>query len=184
MKRLQPAGFGLLLVAGLAGIASAQECAIEDSDLFTGGGQNERVNRIGREGAGPPVDLIAFRTSLRVNTDGAPNSYHPGDLRGQVRAINNICNGVSARDAAGNRLGCAATRDAFTRFRDAGWVEPAGVTIRWQNVIAQRIVGGRAVPCIFDSGPHAGYFGSLTTLKNGLPQGLFCANKWPRETGR
>ncbi|WP_150285994.1 hypothetical protein [Rhabdaerophilum calidifontis] len=127
----------------------------------------ERVHLIGRSD-GQPMSLIAFRAGLRVNTDGAPISYHPDDLRGRVKAINNICNGVSVRDMAGRRLGCGEARAAFAAFRDRNWVEPPGVTIRWQNVIAARSEGGRSIPCVFRSGPHAGYLGSLTTLKNGL----------------
>jgi len=169
--RRRSLGFACFFAANIIGIASAQECAIADTDLFTGGAQSERVNRVAREGAGQAIDLIAFRTKLRVNTDGAPNSYHPDDLRGQLKAINNICNGVSARNASGVKLNCAETREAFARFRGAEWVDPVGINIRWQNVIAHRVVGGRAVPCVFQTGPNIGYLGSLTTLKNGLPPG-------------
>src|SRR5262245_34541886 len=36
------------------------------------------------------TDAIAFASQMQVNTDGAPDSYHPDDI-----GITHICNGVS-----------------------------------------------------------------------------------------
>ena len=140
-----------------------QQCRVIDSRTFVP--QNKRVRLVSRPGGAQR--FVFFRTSLRVNTDGAPNSYHPDDLTGSRLAINNICNGVSAT-RNGVRLGCQGIRQAFAQFRDNNWRVPAGHTINWQNVIAARVENGRTVPCVFRTGAFAGYFGSLTSLKNDL----------------
>ncbi|MCB9037266.1 MAG: hypothetical protein H6557_11660 [Lewinellaceae bacterium] len=36
--------------------------------------------------------LILFQTTLQVNTDGTPLSYHPQDLGGKTKALNTIGN--------------------------------------------------------------------------------------------
>lgn len=150
--------------------AVAQQCDVKDVDRFgPPGPRQERIHLVDNgQGDGNAADVIVFRTSLRVNTDGAPNSYSPSDLTGTTNAINNICNGVSVRDSKGEPLGCSSIRSVFAAFRDSGWREPAGYSIRWQNVIAPRRVGDRTIPCVFESGPYKGFFGSLTTLRNGL----------------
>jgi len=40
--------------------------------------------------------------------------------------------------------------------------------ISWQSVLAARNENGRTIPCVFRDGDFKGYFGSLTSLKNGL----------------
>lgn len=129
--------------------------------------QQKRVKLVSRPGA-PAHKVIFFRTSLRVNTDGAPNSYHPQDLTGSLKAINNICNGVSVK-RNGQRLGCSSAIPVIRQFIANNFREPAGTSITWQNVIAGTTdATGRKIPCVFKSGEFAGYFGSLTSLKNGL----------------
>lgn len=156
-----------IVIALSSVIAVYGQCRVVRQGVFTP--QNKRVRLVARSGAaGGAHRVIFFRTSLRVNTDGAPNSYHPHDLTGSVRAINNICNGVSVR-RNGVRLGCRRAREVFAQFRDNNFTEPAGHSIRWQNVIAATTdERGRAIPCVFRTGEFAGYFGSLTSLKNGL----------------
>ena len=129
--------------------------------------QNKPVKLVSRPGA-PAHKVIFFRTSLRVNTDGAPNSYHPQDLKGSVKAINNICNAASVR-RNGQKLPCPDARSVFAQFVANNFKEPTGTSIKWQNVIAATTdATGRIIPCVFKSGPFTGYFGSLTSLKNGL----------------
>lgn len=167
---LRRPGLAALACLTAAHSAAAQQCDIKDVEQFgPPGPRQERIHLVDNgEGDGNANDVIVFRTSLRVNTDGAPTSYSPSDLTGSKTAINNICNGVSVRNAKGEKLGCASTRSVFAAFRDSGWREPAAYRIRWQNVIAPRRVGDRVVPCVFENGPHKGFFGSLTTLRNGL----------------
>jgi hypothetical protein len=51
------------------------QCNVIQQGVFA---QQTRVKLVSRPGA-PAHKVIFFRTSLRVNTDGAPNSYHPQD---------------------------------------------------------------------------------------------------------
>ena len=117
--------------------------------------------------------IILFQTTLRVNTDGSPISYHPQDLRGRDKALNNICNAVVVKKtgSAANlcRTDFGAAIGVFEKFRDTKYqTVPDGFQITWANVLAATKSQGRDVPCVFTSGPFQGYFGSLTALKNGL----------------
>lgn len=143
--------------------AAYGQCRVIESRTFVP--QNKRVRLVSRPDGGGRA--VFFRTSLRVNTDGAPNSYHPNDLRGAQLAINNICNGVAVT-RNGVRLGCQGIRQAFAQFRDGDWRVPPGHTISWQSVIAARTENGRTIPCVFREGEYKGYLGSLTSLKNEL----------------
>lgn len=149
--------------------AAYGQCRVVRSGVFRPQDQRKSVRLVTRQDDNSGAhNVIFFRTSLRVNTDGAPNSYHPQDLTGSVRAINNICNGVSVR-RNGVALNCRRAREVFAQFRDNDFNVPAGHTINWRNVIAATTNSqGRTVPCVFRSGDFAGYFGSLTSLKNGL----------------
>lgn len=110
-------------------------------------------------------NFVFFKTSLRVNTDGAPNSYHPNDLSGKEKAINNICNGIAVyKQGSKKALSCTEAKKVFAQFRDNNWRIPNGYTINWQNVIASK----ENKPCVFQTGEFQGYFGSLTSLKNDL----------------
>lgn len=127
--------------------------------------------------------LILFKTNLQVNTDGAPISYHPYDLRGDSIAINTILNGVAIYRIKDNiRISNPKQPNAFSdkqkaemrkeayavfeRFRDSNFESiPTGYTINWQNVL---ISDGKGKPCIFKTGKYIGYFASATALKNGL----------------
>lgn len=142
------------------------QCNVIQRGMFA---PHQRVKLVSRPGA-PAHKVIFFRTSLRVNTDGAPNSYHPQDLSGSVQAINNICNAVTVR-RNGQKLRKCSTGiiPVITQFIANNFREPAGTKITWQNVIAAtKDATGRKIPCVFKSGEFTGYFGSLTSLKNGL----------------
>jgi len=155
------------MIALSSAATSYGQCRVVRRGVFTP--QDKRVSIVARAGdISGEHPVIFFRTSLRVNTDGAPNSYHPQDLTGSVRAINNICNGVSVT-RNGVTLGCAGARQVFAQFRDNNFREPPGHRINWQNVIAATTnESGRTIPCVFRSGEFTGYFGSLTSLKNDL----------------
>jgi len=133
--------------------------------------QNKKILLLHDAAGQKPV--ILFQTRLRVNTDGAPLSYHPDDPRGRDKALNNVCNAiVVSRTGSDANLCFTAFGDAirvFEQFRDSSYrTVPAGFRITWANVLATRKLDGRDVPCVFSQGPFAGYFGSLTALKNGL----------------
>jgi hypothetical protein len=129
--------------------------------------QNKLVGLM--KGSDARSDFILFRSRLKVNTDGAPTSYHSVDLEGRTLAINNIANAISITESKGKRhVSYSKTVELFRRFRDANWVQPESYVVHWQSVLASRRDDARAIPCVFKSGPYAGYFGSLTALKNGL----------------
>lgn len=115
-------------------------------------------------------NIILFQTNLRVNTDGSPLSYHPQDLLGQDKALNNICNAIAVRKGTSKTNLCISNFSEaikiFGKFRDSGFVAiPQGYRITWKNVLATTQDGK---PCVFQSGEFKGYFGSLTALNNGL----------------
>jgi len=117
--------------------------------------------------------IILFQTKLRVNTDGSPRSYHPRDPRGAEKAINTVCNAIVVKrvGSIGNlcRTEFGTAIGVFERFRDSHYRNvPDGFTIAWENVLPAVTKRGRKVPCVFASGPFAGFFGSLTALKNGV----------------
>lgn len=146
--------------------AQAQHYRILQRDVFQP--QHKRVLLIGD--ATNRKSMILFQTPLRVNTDGAPTSYHPFDLPGRVKALNNICNAISVRSVpAGIKQPCGKAMEVFSQYRDNDWTVPDGYKIKWNNVIAARMTNRQAVPCVFSAGEYQGYFGSLTSLKNDLP---------------
>jgi hypothetical protein len=116
-----------------------------------------------------------FNAPLAINTDGAPNSYHPEDILGETLAINRMRNGIVIRKGE-IKLPCRPTNCAeydrlFSLWRAAGFQPPENVLgledvrISWQSVMAATPAGR---PCVFGTGSYQGYFGSLTALKNGL----------------
>src|SRR5271163_4938632 len=70
-------------------------CSIQRQEIFAP--QNKTVALASKSGAAADAQFVLFQSKLRVNTDGAPNSYHPADPKGQTKAINNIANAISVR---------------------------------------------------------------------------------------
>lgn len=128
--------------------AGGAACDLPDSFIHPSRDGNRTVL------AGPGV--LAFRAPYAVNTDGAPNSYHPADPWGtEGLAINTICNGVSAVTAAGETVDyrqCRRLVDIFTAERDAGW--PAGGDrIQFYGAVAEADSGaGAERPCLQPDG--------------------------------
>lgn len=117
--------------------------------------------------------LIFFKTKLQVNTDGTPISYHPYDLRGNEKAINNIGNAiVVTKDSLKENLCKSHYNEAiavFEKYRDSNYeVVPKGYKIIWQNVLNTETINGIKKPCVIKTGKYKGYFSSATSLKNGL----------------
>jgi hypothetical protein len=157
----------------------AQNFKLSQTKIFPP--QNKKVLLL-RQATGQK-QIILFQTRLRVNTDGSPLSYHPDDLLGRSKALNNICNAVAVRKGTSKCNLCikddvpgeqcvarfAEAVQVFAKFRDSGYqTVPAGFSITWQNVLAPRKDGNKVIPCVFKSGPFEGYFGSLTGLRNDL----------------
>lgn len=142
--------------------AASPPCRVDRTAAFAG----ETLRLARPQALAPAANLGLFKAPLAVNTDGAPTSYHPLDYRGERLAINHLDNGIVVRTTTGAPLTQAQRIQVFDRWRLSGWQQvPPGHRITWQNVIAA--VGGK--PCVFSQGEHAGYFGSLTALNNGLP---------------
>lgn len=162
-----PVTVRLLIGVALTGIGlpgQGAECSIARQQRFVPQGQTILHVQSGQSGR----RLIVFSASLRVNTDGAPNSYHSTDLLGETRAINHICNAVSVTSAAGGpQLSCAQSVPLIRAWVRDGWQIPAGYRFHWENILAATTdPAGRRVPCVFRSGPYAGNFGSITSLRN------------------
>ncbi|MCB9277048.1 MAG: hypothetical protein H6564_23650 [Lewinellaceae bacterium] len=119
--------------------------------------------------------LILFQTTLQVNTDGTPLSYHPQDLGGKTKALNTIGNAVAIykNGESGNiflkRGFYSEAMSVFEQFRDSDYEKvPDGYKIKWQNVLIPEKTGSVEKPCIFKSGKYQGYYASATSLQNGL----------------
>jgi len=158
----------LLLCTGIAG---AQTYQVSRTGIFPAASGGKKVLLLkdpsGQKG------IILFQTTLRVNTDGSPLSYHPQDPRGNAKALNNICNAIVVRRVNSDKNLCFTSFGeaigVFEQFRDSNFqTVPQGFRITWENVLPTVIENGKKVPCVFKTGEHKGYFGSLTALKNGL----------------
>jgi hypothetical protein len=158
-----------LTLAFAAGTVKAQEFSVAQTKVFAP--QNKKILLL-KDAAGER-SVILFQTNLRVNTDGSPLSYHPQDLRGQTKALNNICNAIAVRKINSDKNLCFSAFGqaihVFEQFRDSNFqTVPTGFRITWNKVLAATKENGIEVPCIFKSGEFKGYFGSLTALTNDL----------------
>lgn len=153
-------------------LAYAQDYTVSQTGRFTP--QNKKVLLL--KDSASQRTIILFETNLRVNSDGSPLSYHPQDLRGKDKALNNICNAIAVRQGTSDENLCITKPSrfgeaigVFERFRDANYqTVPQGYSITWMNALSAAKENNKDVPCIFKSGEFKGYFGSLTALKNGL----------------
>ena len=153
----------------VSSLLGAQGYTISRTGVFAP--QNKKILLLQNPAGQKPI--IVFQTTLRVNTDGSPLSYHPEDPRGRDKALNNICNAIVVKKVGSDANLCftefGAAIGIFEKFRDTEYqTVPDGFRITWANVLATARDQGRDVPCVFTSGPFQGYFGSLTALKNGL----------------
>lgn len=159
----------LIVLSWASTLAGAQNYTVARTGTFAP--QHKKVLLLQNSNGQKPI--ILFQTTLRVNTDGSPLSYHPQDPRGRDKALNNICNAIVVKRAASNQNLCRTAFgeaiSVFEGFRDAQFqTVPPGFQITWSNVLATARTQGTDVPCVFASGRFKGYFGSLTALKNGL----------------
>lgn len=109
-------------------------------------------------------DAVFFTAPMAVNTDGAPNSYHPDDPYGALgKAINTVCNGADAVLTDGRRINFSRCRDLIRAFREsraAGWTSANAPRMDFYRIA----LDGDA-PCINQSGAFRGYFVSRTSLE-------------------
>lgn len=150
-------------------VAQAQEYSVAQEKIFAP--QNKKILLLKDANSGR--EIILFQTNLRVNTDGSPLSYHPQDPRGRTKAINNVCNAMVIKRTNSEDNLCFTefpkAIQVFEQFRDSDFqTVPSGFRITWKNVLATVRENAQDVPCVFKTGDFAGYFGSLTALRNDL----------------
>lgn len=122
-------------------------------------------------------NALVFSSGLRVNTDGAANSYHP--IGTSVGALNTICNGIAVYPSAGRWAGqrvtakkplampaeerCQTILDTFRASRDHDYSVPATGTIDWYAIASRPAQAAKYRPCIQASGPNKGFFVAQTS---------------------
>lgn len=137
---------GILGLAGFMAPASAQ-CTLTQESTFA----HAEIGpvKIFRDAQ---TQAVAFAAQMQVNTDGAPDSYHPDDI-----GVTHICNGVS--------VGPGYTWEAkcLGQFNQAKAEHFSGPT---KVCFFAMATGADGVPIIQgDSDPKPGYFVSTTALQ-------------------
>lgn len=148
----------IAFTAALAATAPAQS---QTTTCSMDGAFTHKTQHHGSRTVRTAEDALFFTAPLAVNTDGAPNSYHPDDPWGRSKAINTICNGANARLPSGRTLNYSSCRELITAFEEAkasGWAAPGKPRMDFYGIAA---VGSK--PCLIESGPLAGYFVSTTS---------------------
>jgi hypothetical protein len=102
-------------------LVSAQHYTVSQTGIFSP--QNKKVLLL--KDSTNQKKIILFQTNLRVNTDGSPLSYHPQDLRGKDKALNNICNAIVVKKGGSDKNLCftnfSEAIGVFERFRDTNY---------------------------------------------------------------
>jgi hypothetical protein len=137
--------FFLLLFSCMATVTHA-DCSLKKEQAFAHA-EIGTVN-IFRD---PQSTAIAFASQMQVNTDGAPDSYHPDDI-----GITHICNGVSVGQ------NCTWKASCLTDFKQAKAEHFKGPT---KICFFAMVSDGQGVPLIQgETDPKPGYFVSTTAL--------------------
>jgi len=165
-----------LRLATLAGILSlvapayAQpSCGVDARFSLPDGAAQRPVRRLG--------EALVFTSQLRVNADGAANTYHPLGRR-LGGALDSLCNGLAVTPHSGpfanQRIfvssdmpqdiqdrNCQMILDAFRSSRAAGYAIQPDATLHWFG-IATEPTSTNYHPCIQSTGRYAGFFVSQT----------------------
>ena len=154
----------LLTPCSSQGQQESTSCNVETAFTFvstTGQGRDHIVYET--EGG-----ALIFDAPLAINTDGAPNSYHPNGR--PAGALNTVCNAVNIRvppdyEERIDYRQCSRLIRLFNQARDAGWYGDGIPRVQWYGIASQ---GDREpsqyIPCIQEEGTFAGYFVSPTAL--------------------
>ena len=156
----------LLLVAPLA---AQPECGTSADLRLVDDKRSVEVLSVGQ--------ALVFTSGLRVNTDGAPNSYHPKGM--DAGALNTICNAIAIKPRTGPFAGqritaldpksltgkqrCQMILQTFDASRDADFAIPPDAEIEWFAIASHPPKDGKYRPCIQTSGPFAGFFVAQTS---------------------
>ncbi|MEP7168951.1 MAG: hypothetical protein ABI855_06225 [Bacteroidota bacterium] len=167
-----------IILTGLSGTISAQTFTLKEKAMFVPQ-KKEIILLADTQGR----KMILFHTSLQVNTDGVPVSYHPFDLKGDSIALNSILNAVAIYRKADsvrisnppkkyNKERNAMAKEAYTvyaKWRDSDYeIMPPGYSISWKSVLIPVKKNNIEKPCILSGGEYKGYYVSGTSLTNGL----------------
>lgn len=159
-------GFLVVLALGAVSASAAGQCTLAPKLAFPHG--EIGTVRVLQE---PTSKAIAFASQMQVNTDGAPDSYHPDD-----KGITHICNGVSVGPNCSWEPACLP---AFRKAKAEGFRGPT------KMCFFAMATGKDGVPLIQGAGdPSPGYFVSTTALKQpghkaGTPQAQLDSNTIP-----
>lgn len=139
----------LVIGAALSALAgwSAAECSLIQQQTFPHAGIGTVQVLLD-----PASRAIAFASQMQVNTDGAPDSYHPDDI-----GITHICNGISVGSACTWKAQCLPE---YRQARAQGFMGPQKIC--FFGMAADE----HGVPLIQgENDPRPGYFVSTTALK-------------------
>lgn len=137
----------IILLLWLVSTAAGAQCPLTQESAFA----HAEIGpvKIFRD---PSTDTVAFASQMQVNTDGAPDSYHPDDI-----GITHICNGVNVGPS------CTWKAQCLPEFRQAKAEGFRGPTRICFFAMATSSDG---VPIIQgDTDPKPGFFVSTTALK-------------------
>jgi hypothetical protein len=157
---------GVAAAVALALIAPAlaqPTCGTSAGITLRDRGSDKPVRKVG--------SALVFTSGLRVNTDGAANSYHP--LGRPQGALNTLCNGIAVTPKTGPFAGqritalqpasipgaerCRMILEVFRRSMDAD------SEIHWFAIAMRPSQAGKYRPCIQQSGSFAGFFVAQTS---------------------
>lgn len=142
--------------------------------------------------------FLFYRAGLRVNTDGAPNSYHPIGTSGA--ALNSICNGIAVYPAVGVHRGkrisavapkdisdadrCQMILDIFRASRAVDYEPVASGKIDWFAIALDQDPSSPRIgkPCIQDAGKFMGFFVAQTKLPADPKLGSCEPGRWVDST--
>lgn len=156
-----------LVALPLDGVRAA--CGTGAGFSLPDGGIQRPVRRLGGS--------LLFTSGMRVNTDGAANSYHP--VGTSAGALNTICNGIAVKPRSGPFAGvrisakqpmsltgaqrCQMILDVFRASRDSQW-RVGDSEIDWFAIAMEGPpLNGRYRPCIQSSGAFRGFFVAQTS---------------------
>lgn len=161
--------FLMLAAIGQYPATAQSPCGVDAGIRLRDGGAEQPVRRVG--------EAIVFKSGLRVNTDGAANSYHPDGK--SAGALNTICNGIAVYPRKGPLAGkrvtaiapttlsgparCQMILDIFRASKARGFAIPQSGTIDWFAIASRPSTATHYRPCIQTAGRFSGFFVAQTS---------------------
>lgn len=169
MRRVCPIAALAAVLLAIVPLTAQPTCGTSTGLTLPDGPRTREVRSVGK--------AIAFTSGLRVNTDGAPNSYHPQGT--SAGALNTLCNGIAITPRSGKFAGqritakspaslpgperCQMILDVFRASMKEGFAIPAEAEIDWFAIASKPPEDGKYRPCIQQSGPFTGFFVAQTS---------------------